>query len=85
MFLNGDEANCGNMAISELCNVFELGCAFRLNSANCPKIKHEELDKFNLSEIFQNVTEQEQIGEVLSNLMRQRVKIRKHMKESNSI
>ena len=27
-------ANCRNMEIFELCNVFELGCAFRLNLAN---------------------------------------------------
>ena len=27
-------ANCGNVEIFKKCNVFELGCAFRLNSAN---------------------------------------------------
>ena len=47
----------------------------------CPKIKHEELDKVNISQLFQNVIEKEQIGKVLSNLMRQRVKILKHMEE----
>ena len=51
----------------------------------CPKIKHEESYRSNISQIFQNVTEQEQIGKVLSNLMRQRLKILKHIEESNSI
>ena len=52
---------------------------------DCPKIKHDESHRSNISQIFQNVTEQEHIGKVLSNLMRQRLKILKHIEESNSI
>ena len=49
----------------------------------CTKLIHEDLGKLNMKNIIENVHEQEQMGKVLSNLMRQRVKILKQMEESN--
>ena len=49
----------------------------------CTKLIHEDIGKLNMKYILENVHEQEQIGKVLSNLMRQRVKILKQMEESN--